>query len=117
MHPDFIDFYYETGLRIRNFRQERNLSVEELSDMADISMKYLYQIENGNVCFSTKILQSIAKALDVSSDDIIMNEKPSVEHDILLKLTGVFTEEEKQYLRQMLLRTLIKDLESPEQTE
>lgn len=39
--------YWETGQRIANLRNHYGLSQEKLAEMADISVQFLSQIENG----------------------------------------------------------------------
>lgn len=41
------DFERETGARIRALREAAGYSREQLSEMADISVKFLYEIESG----------------------------------------------------------------------
>jgi len=39
--------YHEAGTRIRALREEKHYSRERLSEMAGISPKFLYEVENG----------------------------------------------------------------------
>lgn len=41
------DFERETGARVRALRETAGYSREQLSEMADISVKFLYEIESG----------------------------------------------------------------------
>lgn len=67
-------FYEEAGLRIRRIREKRNYSREELAGYAEISPKFLYEIETGRRGFSADTLFRISRALSVSSE-IILEDK------------------------------------------
>ena len=54
------------GGAIRGLREEKGLTLEGLAANADISYQYLSGIETGKENFSIRILEKIARALDVS---------------------------------------------------
>lgn len=64
-------YYSEIGFRIMQLRNQQNISRERLADMADISQKFLYEIEFGKKGFSVKVLQRIADSLKTSCEYII----------------------------------------------
>lgn len=64
-------FYEEAGKRIRLLREERNLSRDILSERAEISAKFLYEIESGKKGFSADTLYRLSKALNVPSEYIL----------------------------------------------
>ena len=55
----------EVGFNIRRIREERDLSQEELADLAGLHRAYVGQIERGEKNIGLKNLEKIAKALDV----------------------------------------------------
>lgn len=55
----------EVGFNIRKIREERDLSQEELADMAGLHRAYVGQIERGEKNIGLKNLEKIAKALNV----------------------------------------------------
>lgn len=60
------------GKNIKRFRQEKELSQDRLSKLADLSLNTVVKIEldeNPNPTIET--MQSIAKALEVSVDDLL----------------------------------------------
>ena len=57
-------FYEEAGKRIRLLREERNLSRDIPSERAEISAKFLYEIESGKKGFSADTLYRLSKALN-----------------------------------------------------
>lgn len=64
--------YDRSGLRIRELREMHGYTREEFSEMADISSKFLYEIETGQKGFSADTLYRIAKAFSVNCDYILM---------------------------------------------
>jgi len=59
--------------RIKEYRLEKGLSIEELAEKCGISRTYMNLIEIGKVeNISTKVLVKIAKSLDKKIDDILI---------------------------------------------
>ncbi|MCP4363608.1 MAG: helix-turn-helix domain-containing protein [Chloroflexi bacterium] len=56
---------------IKVWRKHRALTQQQVADVAGISKAYLSQIESGRRKGSTDILSAIAKALDLSLDDVV----------------------------------------------
>lgn len=65
------DLYIQVGNRIRILRESRGYTREQLAELADISPKFLYDIEMGNKGFTIKTLSGLAESLDVSCDYIV----------------------------------------------
>ena len=59
---------------IKVWREYRGLTQQQLAGAARISKPYLSQIETGKRTGTTEILSAIAKALDVSLDEIVRIE-------------------------------------------
>ena len=53
------------------YRSYRGITQQELASLAGINPVYLSQIETGKRSGSTKTLAALAKALDVTVDDLI----------------------------------------------
>jgi DNA-binding XRE family transcriptional regulator len=60
---------------IKVWREYRGLTQQQLADKAKISKPYLSQIETGKRTGTTEILSTIAKALDVSLDEVAGKQK------------------------------------------
>jgi transcriptional regulator with XRE-family HTH domain len=58
------------GERIRELREERDLSLRELGKKLSLSAAFLSDVELGHRHPSDKILKSLARALDTSFDDL-----------------------------------------------
>lgn len=59
------------GMRIKKLRLEKRYTREQLAYLADISDKFLYEIESGKKGFSALTLMKLSKALNVSKDYIM----------------------------------------------
>ena len=60
------------GKNLKKLRQSKGLSQDRLSKMADVSYNSVIKLETGGITNPTiETLQKIAKALDVSVDDLI----------------------------------------------
>lgn len=73
------------GKRIMLLREERRFTREQLATRADISYKFLYEIENDMKKFSATTLERLSEALDVSMD-FIMKGRQSPNDDIVITL-------------------------------
>jgi transcriptional regulator with XRE-family HTH domain len=59
------------GAAIRQQRHVARMSLRQLSELAHVSNPYLSQIERGLHEPSVRVLRSIAKALNVSAEDLL----------------------------------------------
>ena len=70
-HPERDDQLHALGSFIRAQRQLANLSLRQMADLAQVSNPYLSQLERGLHEPSVRVLQSIARALNVSADTLL----------------------------------------------
>ena len=63
------------GLNIRVERTRKELTQETLAEIVDVSTKHLTKIENGQVTTNIYLISKIAKALDVTVDELITEYK------------------------------------------
>ncbi len=59
------------GAAIRQHRQLARMSLRQLSELAHVSNPYLSQIERGLHEPSVRVVRSIAKALNLSAEDLL----------------------------------------------
>lgn len=81
-----INIYKEAGERILLTRVMRGYTRERLAELAEISPKFLYEIETGRKGFSALVLHNLCKALKVDCD-YILTGKQELLYD--KKLVGV----------------------------
>lgn len=68
---DRDDQLHALGAFIRAQRQLANLSLRQMAELAHVSNPYLSQLERGLHEPSVRVLQSIAKALNVSAETLL----------------------------------------------
>ena len=61
----------EVGARITEMRKQRGYTREKLSELADVSVQFLADIEKGRKSMTVATLKRIAAALLVSTDYIV----------------------------------------------
>ena len=59
------------GIKLKQFRQNKSLSIKELSERTKISHSYLNEIEKGKKYPKPEKLLTIAKALDINYDQLV----------------------------------------------
>lgn len=77
---DHQNFTQLLGTRILDERQKRHFTQEQLAEMAEITPRYLYNLEQGKSSPSAYVLYLIAHALNVSMDYLVSDNYP-VEND------------------------------------
>lgn len=61
---------------VKVWREYRGLTQQQLADDAGISAAYLSQIETGKRAGKTAVLQAIARALNLTLDDVVYDPPP-----------------------------------------
>jgi len=62
--------HFAVGKRIRELRQERNMTQKELADLSDVKSTYITLIEATGVNLSLTLLLQLATALGVAPQDL-----------------------------------------------
>ena len=88
------------GTRIREERLKRKFTIEELSEMIDLSPSYLGLVERGERSLGIKKLYVISKTLGVSIDSLVNNEGqyPTSKKDELKALLRGLTDDEARLI-------------------
>ncbi len=86
------------GKRIRELRQEKNISAQKLADGAGVQASFINQLEHGDKIPSFGTLIDILNTLQVSADELLydyLNERPTyvIKNRIAAKLENA-TEEQ-----------------------
>jgi len=68
-------FRKNLGFNICTERRRKDLTQETLAEIVDVSTKHLTKIENGQVTTNVYLISKIAKALDVTVDELITEYK------------------------------------------
>ena len=91
----------EIGNRIKELREERKLTREEMAAKAEISIKFLYEIENGKKGLSAETLLKIAKVLSCSCDYILLGANKE-DKDTTTKILKKFDKGQLKYINEIL---------------
>lgn len=95
--------YIEAGMRIQKMRDNKGYTREILAEKADISNKFLYEIETGKKGFSAEVLYNISKSLNVNCDYIMTGKHISGNYNSgILEVIELFDEEQMDMLIQLL---------------
>lgn len=76
----------EVGRRIRILREEKEMTREELANKAEITTKFLYEIEKGRKGMSANNLCKISTALSCSCDYLLFGVHKQDERDAIENL-------------------------------
>jgi transcriptional regulator with XRE-family HTH domain len=93
------------GLRVRELRKAQNLTQEHLAEKAEISYKYLGEIERGEINPGIINLSKIARGLALPLKEIVnvdmesSSEESSLREEILGLLAGKIPDDLKKALR------------------
>lgn len=82
------------GERIKYFREERNITVNKLANLAGISQSYLREIELGNKQPTVEYLEYICWALNISLRDFFSVDDTSIHPILSTALSKMDTEEQ-----------------------
>ena len=96
-------FYDNAGARIRELREINRYTREKFSEIADISPKFLYEIETGQKGFSADTLYRIAKGLSVSCEYILTGNETNEEGEEIQNAMKLFSNAQKGTLSKILL--------------
>lgn len=93
----------EIGSRIKALREARGYTREELAERAEISSKFLYEVEKGRKGLSADTLLKISRKLSCSCDYILTGETFIKNDDEqLTQLLQHFNDKDREYAFRML---------------
>ena len=70
----------DVGKRINEIRKIRGYTREKLSELADISVQFVWYIEKGQKSMTIATLRRVAAALNVTTDYIVNGSEPFSEN-------------------------------------
>ena len=99
----------EIGNRIKALREVRGYTREELAEKAEISSKFLYEVEKGRKGLSADTLLKISRTLSCSCDYILTGETFIKNDDEqLTQLLQRFNDKDREYAVKVL--TLMQEM-------
>lgn len=97
-----INMYKNAGERIQLTRIMRGYTRETLAELAEISSKFLYEIETGRKGFSAIVLYNLSKALHVDSDYILTGKQDVTCDKDLVMILEMFKKENAEQIANIL---------------
>src|SRR5947209_5559037 len=91
------------GLRIRELRQSRGLTLQELADVSGLSTSMLSLVERGRASPSIGSLVVIASALGVAMSDLLASE-PESDEDLVVRTSQHHVVETPMHVVRRLIR-------------
>ena len=70
------------GNKMLKYRKQKGLTQSEVAELADISDRTYADIERGSTNLRTATLLSICSALNITPNDLLVDEKNPVKYDI-----------------------------------
>lgn len=104
------------GKRIRELREKQEMTREELANKAEITTKFLYEVENGKKGMSANNLYKIAIALSTSCDYILLGVHRIDDENRIEKLYAEFLKYFSVEQRKAVTKILGTLLEISEET-
>lgn len=96
------NLYKGAGERIYLTRVMRGYTREALAELAEISPKFLYEIETGKKGFSALVLNNICNALHVNSDYILTGKQEVSYDQKLVMVLELFSKEKTEQISKIL---------------
>ena len=92
----------EVGKRIYSTRKCRGYTREKLSELADVSVQFLADIEKGRKSMTVSTLRRIAFALNVTTDYIVNGSEPFSENENINKILAALSPYQREQAEKLL---------------
>ena len=79
------------GRRIRFYRKEAGLTLDELSALVDRPTSYLSQLENGHVEARVGLLGELAESLGCTTADLLIDDSPTRRDELEISVKSNFS--------------------------
>ncbi|MBI4979678.1 MAG: helix-turn-helix transcriptional regulator [Spirochaetes bacterium] len=115
------DFSKEFGKKVKRYRKELNLTVEELAERMEVSVSHIFEVESGRRFLSVNTLPRLSKALNIPLTALFEIETSGKDTDTILdkEIIGLIKSCSKKQKRYMieLLRNAMKLISSDKGTK
>ena len=104
--------YKDIGIRIRECRNHRGFSQEQLAELSNISVHHLSNIENASTKLSLPTIISLANSVSVTVDCLLVGNveasKPTLENE-LVDLFSACSSDELKILKKFVKQYKLED--------
>ncbi len=95
--------YAKLGIKMKELRQSKGLTQENLAKMVSCNTSHISNIENNHTKVSLNILLAIANALNTTIDyflsDQYVNSSPALDNEVLRALKDLDSEKKEKVLK------------------
>ncbi len=92
----------EVGARITELRKQRGYTREKLSELADVSVQFLADIEKGRKSMTVATLKRVATALLVTTDYIVNGTSADNNNESIISILDTLSEKNKKQAEKIL---------------
>lgn len=92
----------EVGARITELRKQRGYTREKLSELADVSVQFLADIEKGRKSMTVATLKRISAALLVPTDYIVNGTTGNSDNDGIVSILNTLSDKNKKQAEKIL---------------
>lgn len=92
----------EVGARIIELRKQRGYTREKLSELADVSVQFLADIEKGRKSMTVATLKRVAAALLVPTDYIVNGTTGNSDNDGIVSILNTLSDKNKKQAEKIL---------------
>lgn len=92
----------EVGARITEMRKQRGYTREKLSELADVSVQFLADIEKGRKSMTVVTLKRISAALLVPTDYIVNGTMGNSDNDGIVSILSTLSDKNKKQAEKIL---------------
>ena len=92
----------EVGARITELRKQRGYTREKLSELADVSVQFLADIEKGRKSMTVATLKRVAAALFVPTDYIVNGTMGNSDNDGIVSIINTLSDQNKKRAEKIL---------------
>ncbi len=92
----------EVGARITELRKQRGYTREKLSEIADVSVQFLADIEKGRKSMTVATLKRVATALLVTTDYIVNGTSADNNNESIISILDTLSEKNKKQAEKIL---------------
>ena len=96
------EYNAEVGARIYELRKKNGFTREKLSELADISVQFLSDIEKGRKSMTISTLRKIASALTVTTDYIVNGTAANGDNDRIISILNTLSDKNKKQAEKIL---------------
>ena len=97
------DLNKEIGYRVSKLREHLGLTREKLGELADLSDRFIYDIETGQKGMSAESLSKLSKALKVTSDYLLFGTEGNADFSYIIEILKNLEQADLESVKKILI--------------